>query len=250
MYDYFLVAISCLCFLPSGFHAENCSETVLARRETFHAPVGDSLSLSCVVQHCGDAWTGEWMWRNSTDNELRAIMEDSRHQITNVTLSGNQTQMRLKFVSVNELDEGSYACKVTWDRGGSAQGHWTYLNITAADPFQRNVYHRIFICAGAFICLPIILVLARCLSSERKPQPLPRTRFTARYRAQSHLAPQPPPRCPVPQKRSTSSHKAPPKSQQKTEVVYADISKAALDQQQAIREPAQSTVYSSLRFSQ
>ena len=34
------------------------------------------------------------------------------------------------------------------------------------------------------------------------------------------------------------------------QVVYADISKAALYQQQAIREPAQSTVYSSLRFSQ
>lgn len=78
---------------------------------------------------------------------------------------------------------------------------------------QRNVLNRILIYAGAVCCLPIILLLARCLSSEIQPQPRPRTVFryaaqsTAAYRAQPQLVPQPPPRHPVPLKRSTSSHK-------------------------------------------
>ncbi|XP_053177156.1 uncharacterized protein si:dkey-52l18.4 [Scomber japonicus] len=251
---YLLVATGFLCFLPSGFHAEECFETVLAKRETLYAPVGGSPSLSCVVQHCGHNWTGEWEWvpRNSTDE--RVVKDGDRHRLTNVSLSVNQTKMLLTFLSVNKFNEGSYGCKVSWDQFGTVQGHGTYLNITAAVPSQRNVLYRILIYAGAVCCLPIILLLARCLSSEIQPKPRPRTvfrhatQFKAAYSTQPHLAPQPPPRFPVPQKRSTSSHKAPAKPQQKTEVVYADISKDALKQEQASREPIQSTVYSALRF--
>ncbi|XP_037632404.1 uncharacterized protein si:dkey-52l18.4 [Sebastes umbrosus] len=242
-----LSAISCLCLLHTGFCAEECIQVVLAERETLYVPAGGSLSLSCVVQHCGGAWTGTWMRRNSTDQKLRV-----RHHVTNVTLSDNKTELILSFQSVNQSYEGSYGCSVKWSQGDTEQGHLKYVNVTAAVPSQRSVLHRVLVCAGAFLCLPIILGLARCLSSEVKPQPLPRTlvsTHSAVYRDQPQPAPQPPPRRPVPQKRSTPSHKAAPKTQQKTEVVYADISQDALRQQGATRNPDQSIVYSSLRFS-
>ncbi|XP_070762386.1 uncharacterized protein [Enoplosus armatus] len=250
MHNYFLSAISCLCLLHTGLLAEECSQAVLAKRDTFDVPAGGSLSLSCVVQHCGDTWKGYWMWRNSTDEKLRAVEGGVGRRLTSVTLSTNQTRQILNLLSVSLSDEGYYGCKVTWHQGYTDQGHLTYVNVTAV-PSQRSSLNRVLVCAGAFLCLPIILGLARCLSSGVEPQPHPRTLSTnaAVYRDQPHPAPQPPPRRPVPQKRSTAPRKAPPKSQQKTEVVYADISKDALRQQGASREPDQSTVYSSLRFS-
>ncbi|KAF1393782.1 hypothetical protein PFLUV_G00019620 [Perca fluviatilis] len=243
---YLLRTISCLCLLHTSLHAEECSQGVLAERETLYVPAGGSLSLSCVVQHCGGAWTGNWMRTNSTNEKLSV-----RHHLTNVTLSANKTQLILNFLSVKQSDEGSYGCSVKWGQGDTDQGHFKYVNVTAAVPFQRSVLHRVLVCAGASLCLPIILGLAHCLSSKVKPQPLPRTLSIAAavYRDQPHPAPQPPPRCPIPQKRSTSFHKAVPKSRQKIEVVYADISQDALRQQGATREPDQSTVYSSVRFS-
>ncbi|KAM7413503.1 hypothetical protein PAMA_020742 [Pampus argenteus] len=248
MYDYLLVGITCLCFLSSGFHAEECRKAVLAKRDTVYASAGDSLSLVCEVQHCGDTWTGGWIWRNSTDEGLSAVKDDRRHRLTNVSLSANKTQLLLRLLSVNKSDEGSYGCKVTWSQGETHQGHLTYVNITAAVPSQRNTLYRSLVCIGAFLCLPIILILARCLSSFPRGRSTHAAQPIAAYRALPHPAPQPPPRCPVPQKRSTSSHKARPKPQQKTEVVYADISKDALSQNQSTRASSQSTVYSSLNF--
>lgn len=73
-------------------------------------------------------------------------------------------------------------------------------------PSPRKLLHRVLICACALLCLPIILELARCLSSEVKPQPLPRAEviYEVPYAAQQTIsAPQPPPRCPVPQKCKT-----------------------------------------------
>ncbi|XP_070684775.1 uncharacterized protein [Pempheris klunzingeri] len=256
MQKYLLRAISCLCLLHTGLIAEECSPTVLAKRDTFYVPAGGSLSLSCVVQHCGDTWKGGWMWRNSTDESMKVTKENVWQ--TNVTVSANQIQLNLNFLSVNQSDEGFYGCRVKWDEGDTAMGHLVYVNVTAAVLSQRSVLLRVVVCASALLCLPIILGLARCLSSKVNPQPLPRTLSThpAEYRGLPHPAPQPPSRCPVPQKRtmvpqkrSTSSHKAPTESQQKAEVVYADISQEALRQQGATREPDQSTVYSALRFS-
>lgn len=250
MSNYLLRAISCLCLLHTGVHAEPCIQGVLAKAKTFNVTAGGSLTLSCVVQHCGDTWTGSWMWTNSTDVKSRAVRESMRHRLTKVMLSANKTQLILNFLSLSQSDEGFYGCRVVWGQGDTEEGHFMHVNVTAAVPSQRRVLHRVLVCAGACLCLPIILGLARCLSSKVKPQPLPRTLSThaAAYRDQPHPAPQPPPRCPVPQKRSTSSHKAAPRSQQKAEVVYADISQGALRQQGATREPAQPTVYSSLRF--
>ncbi|XP_068568370.1 uncharacterized protein si:dkey-52l18.4 [Cebidichthys violaceus] len=241
-----LSAIGWLCLLHPGLWAEDCSQGVLGERETVYAAAGSSLSLSCVVQHCGGAWTGNWIRSNSTEEKLI-----ERHRLTNVTLSANQTRLALNFLSVSRLDEDYYGCRVKWAHGDTEQGHLKYVNVTAAVPSQRSVLHRVLVCAGASLCLPIILGLARWLSSEVKPQPFPRTlsTYSAVYRDRPQPAPRPPPRCPVPQKRSKTSHKAVPKSSQKTEVVYADISQDALGQQGATREPDQSTVYSSLRFS-
>ncbi|KAM8905390.1 uncharacterized protein AB9W97_008563 isoform 2-T2 [Spinachia spinachia] len=236
MFHRLLGAIGCLCLLHPGLWAEECSQDVLAERETLFVPAGDSLSLSCVVQHCGGAWTGNWTRGNSKDNNITA-----RHRLTNVSLSATQTRLTLNFPSVCLFDEGSYGCSVKWARGDTQEGHLKYVNVTAAVSSQRSVPHRVLVCAGASLCLPIVLCLARCLRSEVKPQPLPRTL--------SAPAPRPPPRRPTPQKPSTSSRKAVPESNQKNEVVYADISQHALGQRGADKEPNPPTVYSALTFS-
>ncbi|XP_034460743.1 uncharacterized protein si:dkey-52l18.4 [Hippoglossus hippoglossus] len=244
MQDYLLCAISCLCFLSAGLRAEECSQVVLARRGKLYTPEGGSLSLSCVVQHCGDTWTGSWIWKNSTHEKFSSIKNSERRQLTNVTLFTNQTRLVLNFLTVRQSDEGSYGCKVMWGQGDTDLGNLMYVNITAAVPSQRNLLHRILVCASASLCLPIILGLARCLSSGVKPQPLPRTWSThvAVYRDRPH----PPP--PL-QKHGSHSHSAPHRSQPKNEVVYADISKDLLRQQRATRErPLEPTVYSSVKF--
>lgn len=253
MSNFLLGAISCLWLLHFGACDEECTQSVVATRDTFYVPAGGSLSLSCVVRHCRDKWKGNWMWSNSSHN-LILVKESVKHHFTQVTLSASDTQMTLNLVNVNQSDEGFYGYKAVWGESDIDQGHLSYVNITAAVPTRRRVLHRILVCASAFLCLPIILGLARCLSSEVKPQTLPRTLSThvAVYKDQPHPAPQPLPRCPVPKKRGISSHKGPPKSQktsEKAEVVYADISQSSLRQQGATREPPQSTVYSSVRFS-
>ncbi|XP_026175701.1 uncharacterized protein LOC113137916 [Mastacembelus armatus] len=240
MNDYLLSAISFLCILPTGLQAEECWG-ILYRRETRYVPVGGSLSLSCVVQHCGKPWTGDWVWKNST-NEI-IIKNSDRYRLTNVKLSANKTDLVLNFLRVSQLDEGSYGCNVTWRGGSNDVGHLVYVNITTAVP-RRNVMHRVLVCASASLCFPIILGVARCLSSKIKPKEA--TRAQPLYAAVYKNRPQPPPRRPVPKKHSTFSHIVP--SQQKTEVVYADISQDALRQQGATREPTQSTVYSLVKF--
>lgn len=74
----------------------------------------------------------------------------------------------------------------------------------------RTWLHRVLVCAGALLCLPLVLCLAYCLSSrDRQPQPHPRTQTThvAEYRDQPRATPKPLPRRKVPQKSSTSSQK-------------------------------------------
>ncbi|XP_041849883.1 uncharacterized protein si:dkey-52l18.4 isoform X2 [Melanotaenia boesemani] len=233
MYNFFLSTISCVCIICAG----------------------SSLSLSCVVVHCEGTWKENWTWENTTNqSEITIVEESARHHLTSVTISGNETQLKFKFLHVDQSDEGSYRCKVNWSDGSTGVGHWMQVNITKAVPSQRQYLHRVLVYAGASLCLPVILGLARCLSSRIKPQSHPRIQvtYTAVQRNQPHMAPnppQPPPRCPVPQKRSIPTQKAFSKSQKKTEVVYADISQEALGQREALRESGQATVYSSLKFS-
>lgn len=113
----------------SGVSAEQCSQAVLGKRDTKQAPEGDSLSLSCVVRHCGDTWKGNWMWTNLTDKKF--IKNSDQHSLTNVTLSANETRLLLNFLKINQSDEGYYGCKVTWSKGETEQGHLIYVNVTA-----------------------------------------------------------------------------------------------------------------------
>ncbi|XP_029964752.1 uncharacterized protein LOC115400843 [Salarias fasciatus] len=256
MRDFLLGIISCVCMFQAGLSDEDCDQAILARRQVMPVPAGGALSLTCVVRHCGLNWTGTWLWKNSTDEQFSTVKDTERHHLIKVTLSAHEAQLTLKIMGVNPADEGSYGCFVTWGKGNSDTGNLMYVNVTAAELSRRDFLPRILICAGVFLCLPIILGLACFLSSEVKPQLLPRAEFiySALYGGELHLAPRPPPRLPAPQERSSSSHKVsknvpvPPRSHQKTEVVYADISQDALQHQGAMKEPVQSTVYSLLKF--
>ncbi|XP_037533682.1 uncharacterized protein si:dkey-52l18.4 [Nematolebias whitei] len=189
-----------------------------------------------------------------TDVTSGSVEERATHHFTRVTLSEKETQLNLIIVSVSQSDVGMYKCSVTWYDGSSDEGHWMHLNATKGTyvvPVQRNVLHRVLVCAGASLCLPVILGLARCLSSKVKPQARPSIQIKCAVVQEdgSHQPPEPLPRLPVPKKHTTPSHKVPSKSQPKMELVYADISQDALRRQGAMREPVQSTVYSSVRFS-
>ncbi|KAF3847921.1 hypothetical protein F7725_020949 [Dissostichus mawsoni] len=109
--------------------AEECSQVVLADRETLDVPAG----AVCLCPHCGGAWTGDWMRRNSTEENLIV-----RHPVTNVNLSANQTKLILNFLNVHKSDEGSYGCSVTWAQDDTEQGNLKYVNVTAAIPMARQ----------------------------------------------------------------------------------------------------------------
>ncbi|CAN9511063.1 unnamed protein product [Ophioblennius macclurei] len=247
MYDYLLGVISCICMFHAGLCDEDCNQTILARRQSMYVPAGGALSLSCVVRHCGLHWTGTWLWQNSTDGQFSTVENTERHHFINVTLSAVEAQLTLKILSIKQADEGSYKCSVTWGNGNIDQGHLMSMNVTAAALSRRDFSHRVFIWAGAFLCLPIILGLARWMSSKTKP-PTAEFIYTAVYRNVPHPAPQPLPRQPVLLEKPYSSHEVPPRTHQATEVVYADVSQDALQRQGTFREPAQSTVYSLLKF--
>lgn len=118
-------------FLLLGLCAEECQLSILAKREMYYVPEGGILSLSCVVQHCGNNWTGAWMWENSTYDVRKPVKESERHHLTNKTISASQTKLFLNIQSVNQSDEGSYGCMVVWDTGINENGHRTHVNITA-----------------------------------------------------------------------------------------------------------------------
>lgn len=115
----------------SGVRAEDCSKAVLAKRQTYNVPVGGSLSLSCVVQHCGDTWSGSWIWKNSTDDTFRTVEATVGRHLTSVELSPNEIQLGLDLANVTKLDEGSYGCSVQWSQGAVDKGHLTDVNVTA-----------------------------------------------------------------------------------------------------------------------
>lgn len=263
MLYHLLGAIGFLCILSLDADAEDCFKSVLNRRETYSVASGDSLSLSCIVQHCGDPFTWKWVWKNSTDENLGSVLRNDRNSLTSEDLSVNKTRLILDVGRVSEWDEGFYGCRVEWGSAEVDQGHLMYVNVTAALSTDRKVLHRILVCFAAALFLIVLLGLAFCLRSKVKPQSLhgkftpleslvtspgPTPRPSAEYQAPLHQStPQPPPRRKAPQKHSTSSENAP--DQQKTEVVYADISQDALRQKQRVKQSEQpSTVYSSLRF--
>lgn len=94
-------------------------------------PAGGRLSLSCLVQHCGEDWIGDWVFENSTQGGSNAVKESAKHHLTQVKLSGNTAKQILELLSINQSDEGFYGCSVKWSQGDTAQGHLTYVNVTA-----------------------------------------------------------------------------------------------------------------------
>ncbi|XP_056140113.1 uncharacterized protein si:dkey-52l18.4 [Lampris incognitus] len=257
MYGYLLIAVRFLCLL-SGLHGEECSHAVLAKRDTYRVPEGDSLSLSCVVQHCGlDGWIGEWIWTQPLENKSIVLQPTPRLHLFNESLSTNQTRLLMKFLNINKSDEGLYKCSVAWGQGltASDQGHMTSVNTFSAVTSERNVLHRVLVCVGASLCFPLFMGLARCLSLEVKPQPVPRTlsinhsQLRNLCTAEACQAPQPPPRCPIAKKENTPQRKATPVPKPQKELVYAALSQDALGQERAAGGPTQATIYSSVHFS-
>ncbi|XP_055082144.1 uncharacterized protein si:dkey-52l18.4 [Periophthalmus magnuspinnatus] len=263
MYSNLHWAVVCLCIYP-GSADDGCFTAVLNRRATFIVASGDSLSLSCVVQHCGHPFTWRWVWTNSTDEEFSSVQSADHLRVTREDLSPAQTRLVLDLLRVREENEGSYGCSVRWETHETEQGHLMFVNVTAARPFDRTL-NRILICSAAVLCVFIALGLVFCLRSKVTPQTL-RRKFTSvtsshakpRPSAETHAplqqsTPRPPPRRQAREKDKMSSTKTPGPSPQKTEVVYADISQDALVRQQQRRrlgESPQPTVYSSVRFTQ
>ncbi|XP_013877974.1 uncharacterized protein si:dkey-52l18.4 [Austrofundulus limnaeus] len=250
MCDYLFKAVYCFCVFQLGF-CEKCSNGVLGRSQTFYAPEGSSMTLSCVVQHCGENWTGNWTYKKLTNATSGTVGDGGKHHFSHLALSNNETQLNLTIRSVGQSDAGSYKCSVIWEDGSRDEGHWMHLNVTKEVPVQRNALHRFLICAGAFFWLPVFLLLARRLGSKVKPHTRPRTQviYEVVQEDRSHQLPQPLTQRPVPKKRTNPPRKVSSKPLPKTELVYADISQETLRQQRAMREPAQSTVYSSVHFS-
>ncbi|XP_061574923.1 uncharacterized protein si:dkey-52l18.4 [Cololabis saira] len=244
MFAFLLGAFSCVCVLHHGLSAEECTQRVLARRDTLSVPAGDTVSLSCVIHHCEGPWRGNWTWEKSADSMSSVVEESSRHRFATVKLTASETKLTLNILNANTSDEGSYRCSVNWVGGGIEMGHWTKVNITEASSHRRSDLHRVLVCCGALLCLPIILGLARCLSPKAQKSGLPYSRIRVTY-----AVPQPPPRRPIPQKRKTVPPKDSSSCEQKAELVYADISQDAPLQQGATRDPGQSTIYSDVRFS-
>uniref|UniRef100_A0A3P9JKY9 Ig-like domain-containing protein n=1 Tax=Oryzias latipes TaxID=8090 RepID=A0A3P9JKY9_ORYLA len=248
MSSLFLSAVSCACVFYLGVCAEACTPAVLAKRGSIFVSEGHTLSLSCVVQHCEVTWAGKWKWEKSMDSNSSIVTENQRHRLMVKTPTASEIQLLLEVRRVKAGDMGAYRCSVEWGDGSTELGHWTYVNITRAVPTQRKVLHRYYVLAGASLCLPVILGLARCLSSKVKPQPQHRMPviYAAVTKNRPHEAPQPPARHSLPQKCSSPAFQA-PKSEQKTELVYADIYQDAKGSQRGVRGPTESTVYSSLR---
>jgi hypothetical protein len=119
-------------FGPSGYDSEECVTSVLAKRGSVDVPKGGTLSLSCVVQHCGDdGWTGGWGL--STEGQFLLFSPTPRHHLSKVTLTTNSTRLIMDILNVNQSDHGMYQCQITWVKGSTSVGHMTYVNITAGE---------------------------------------------------------------------------------------------------------------------
>lgn len=135
-----------LCHL--GVFSEECSYGVFGKRETFFVPAGGSLSLFCVVQHCGGNWTGNWKRQNLTTSTT--VENNARHRFTIGPVSANQSKLHLKILSVRESDEGFYTCNVKWSDGSHDVSHLMQVNVT------KGIYS--FTCANQTWIMHILVI--------------------------------------------------------------------------------------------
>eukprot|EP00063_Salmo_salar_P094677 XP_014069512.1 PREDICTED: uncharacterized protein LOC106612654 [Salmo salar] len=235
MYNCLFLSLTCLCILP-GYDSEECVTSVFAKRSSVDVPKGGTLSLSCVVQHCGDdGWTGRWGL--STEGQFLLFSPTPRHHLSKVTLTTNSTRLLMDILNVNQSDHGLYQCQITWVEGSTSVGHMTYVNITAAIPptSVRKVYSRVAVYVSTCLVITLVLGLAYHIRSKVPSQPPQIT------------PPKPPPRSQSARKDTPLT----PRPKPNIELVYAALSKDCLEQRipNPQRKPSQLTVYSSPRFS-
>ncbi|KAK0156260.1 hypothetical protein N1851_000457 [Merluccius polli] len=228
--------------------AEECYPTVLAKRETFTVPLGGNLSLSCVVQHCGDDddWKGTW-YHVDDDDGRSPVVDTPRRRLGRLALSANQTRFLLHIQNFTQSDKGAYGCKVTWESGATAQGHMsTVYYATAVAATERSVLHRGLVCGSASVGVLLVLLLARCLSSGPKPYQTPgRPIFDA-----SHTYEVVQPRHQIPQTNKSRIHKGILETIQHyvvLQVVYTDVFHDASGKPRRVQEPSEPTVYHCIR---
>ncbi|KAJ7990261.1 hypothetical protein DPEC_G00298490 [Dallia pectoralis] len=239
MYNCLFLTLSLpfLCALP-GVTTKECVTSVVAKRLSVEVPQGSNLSLSCVVQHCGNGgWTGGWGL--STNGQFLLVRPSLRHHLSNFTLTTNSTHLQMDILNVNQSDCGEYQCQITWFDGQTSMGHVTSVNITARPaapppgPPGRTWYSRMAVYFSACLVITLVLVLA----------------CNIRPKVQSQNSQQPPP-IPPRSQRVQAFYSATPKPKTKIELVYAALSKDRLGQQNPNSQPqtTQPIVYSSLRF--
>ncbi|XP_018603793.1 uncharacterized protein LOC108932086 [Scleropages formosus] len=150
-------------YLIPGCKADPCSPNVLASRKTIYIPEGQSVSLSCEIQHCGDlGWKGGW--GRYTENTFTLLGPTPRHLLYNKTLLQESIVLYMKILNTSRLDSGIYQCRINWTNNQSSNGHITYMNITEATPAAgRKILTRMLVCSGALLCFPVVLGVARCL---------------------------------------------------------------------------------------
>ncbi|XP_067102775.1 uncharacterized protein si:dkey-52l18.4 [Osmerus mordax] len=242
IYLFFILACPCLI---QGLAEEKCHDSVLARRDSVYARQGDSLSLSCVVQHCGHScWSGGW--RRSTEGGFLMLKPTERHLFYNETLSANQTRLLITILNINQSDAGLYGCHINWDKRGSSVGHHTYVNVTEAIPglSQRSELYRILVCVSILLCT--ILGLTYIMSKVKlQSHPQPPCLSPLQLPSPPRLLP----RQPIPPK-TKPKPRTKPKPKLNIELVYAVLSPDSLRQNPpgSLRDPSERTVYSSLRI--
>ncbi|KAL0972796.1 hypothetical protein UPYG_G00194860 [Umbra pygmaea] len=230
----FLLPASPVSFI--GDEVEQCVMSVLAKRSYLTIPEGGTLSLSCDVLHCGEAgWTAGW-WMMA-EKELLPLRSSLRHNMSNFTLSTNASRLLMVIINANQSDFGAYQCQIVSFKGHISVGHMTYVNVTAAAPTPssvRTLYSRLVVYGSSCLVIAFILVLACSTRSKVTSQPTQQLPPTS------------------PHSRGTKIyHPSNSKPKPQIELVYAALSKDTLCEQKRTpeREAAQTTVYSSLRFS-
>lgn len=105
-----------------------CVHSVLAKRRVEYIPEGDTISLWCDVQHCGqNDWTGGW--GITTDGQFIHLFTSRRIHLSNQSTSAVRTRLVLNIHNVNQSDSGFYQCNIKW-KNITSSGHVTQINVT------------------------------------------------------------------------------------------------------------------------
>ncbi|XP_063060735.1 uncharacterized protein si:dkey-52l18.4 [Engraulis encrasicolus] len=164
-----------------GCSGEDCFPLVLARRDYKMVHEGQSLLLSCEVQHCAvPDWTGGWGVVGQGES-FSLLRSSSKFHIYQEDVTVNSTRLHMSFISVNKSDSGNYQCRISWGQGGSSIGHLTYVNVTDGQSgrSERSAGLRLLVIICACLSFPLVMALVRWLSHHSAPAVPPRSHSTA-----------------------------------------------------------------------